>query len=82
MNVATRMVRGLVGLFVDDGTLALTLIVVLATVSALAHAGATGKSLAMALLVAGTLGALLVNVIRAAKRFSIRTAVGARDRES
>ena len=82
MNVATRMVRGLVGLFVDDGTLALTLIVVLATVSALAHVGAIGKSLVMALLVAGTLGALLVNVIRAAKRFRLRTAVGARDRES
>jgi hypothetical protein len=82
MNVATRMVRDLVGLFVDDGTLALTLIVVLATASALAHVGAIGKSLAMALLVAGTLGALLVNVIRAAKRFRLRTAVGARDRES
>ena len=77
MNVATRMVRGLVGLFVDDGTLALTLIVVLATLSALARVGAIGKSLAMALLVAGTLGALLVNVIRAAERFRLRTAVGA-----
>ena len=67
MNIATRMVRSMVGLFVDDGTLALTLIVVLATVSALVQFGAIGKSLAMALLVAGTLGALLVNVIRAAK---------------
>jgi hypothetical protein len=82
MNVATRMVRGLVGLFVDDGTLALTLIVVLATVSALAHVGGIGKSLAMALLVTGTLGALLVNVTRAAKRSKLRTAVDARDRES
>jgi hypothetical protein len=82
MNVATRMVRGLVGLFVDDGTLALTLIVVLATVSALAHFGAIGKSLAMALLVAGSVGALLVNVTRAAKRSKLRTVVDARDRES
>ena len=82
MNVATRMVRGLVGLFVDDGTLALTLIVVLATVSALAHVGAIGKSLAMALLVAGTLGALLVNVTRAAKRSKLRTVAVARCRES
>jgi hypothetical protein len=82
MNILTRMVRGLVGLFVDDGTLALTLIVVLATVSALAHVGAIGKSLAMALLVAGSVGALLVNVIRAAKRSGLRTVVGARDRES
>ena len=82
MNVATRMVRGLVGLFVDDGTLALTLIVVLATVSALAHVGAIGKSLAMALLVGGTLGALLVNVTRAAKGSKLRTLVDAQDRES
>jgi hypothetical protein len=82
MNIVTRMVRGLVGLFVDDGTLALTLIVVLATVSALANVGAIGKSLAMALLVAGTIGALLVNVTRAAKRSKLRTVVDARDRES
>ena len=82
MNVARRMVRGLVGLFVDDGTLALTLFVVLATVSALAQVGAIGKSLAMALLVTGTLGALLVNVTRAAKRSKLRTVVDARDRES
>jgi len=82
MNIVTRMVRGLVGLFVDDGTLALTLIVVLATVSALANVGAIGKSLAMALLVAGTVGALLVNVTRAAKRSKFRAIVGARDQES
>jgi hypothetical protein len=80
MNIVRRMMRGLVGLFVDDGTLALTLIVVLATVSALAQVGAMGKSLAMALLVAGTLGALLVNVTRATKRSKLRTV--ARDRES
>ena len=82
MNIVTRMVRGLVGLFVDDGTLALTLIVVLATVSTLANVGAIGKSLAMALLVAGTIGALLVNVIRAAKRSKSRAVVDPRDRES
>ena len=56
----------MVGLFIDDGTLALTVIVVLATVSALVHVGAIGEALAMALLVVGTIGALLVNVIRAA----------------
>ena len=82
MNVVTCMVRGLVGLFVDDGTLALTLIVLLATVSALAQVDAIGKSLAMALLVGGTLGALLVNVTRAAKDSKLRTLVDAQDRES
>jgi hypothetical protein len=82
MKIVTRMVRGLVGLFVDDGTLALTLIVVLATVSTLANVGAIGKSLAMALLVAGTIGALLVNVTRAARRSKFRVVVDARDRKS
>jgi hypothetical protein len=82
MKIVTRMVRGLVGLFVDDGTLALTLIVVLATVSTLANVGAIGKSLAMALLVAGTIGALLVNVTRAARRSKFRAVVDARDRKS
>jgi hypothetical protein len=66
MSIVARMVRGLVELFVDDGTLALTLIVVLATVGLLAHYDAIEETLAMVMLVAGTIGALLVNVIRAA----------------
>jgi hypothetical protein len=66
MNVVTRMIRALVGLFIDDGTLALTLIVVLATVGTLAQVGAIGSAVAAGILVAGTLGALLFNVIRAA----------------
>jgi hypothetical protein len=66
VNIVARMMRALVELFVDDGTLALTLIVVLATVGTLAHVGAIGEAVAMAILVVGTLGALLVNVIRAA----------------
>jgi hypothetical protein len=66
MNIVARSMKGLVGLFVDDGTLALTLIVALAIVGALAHVGAIGQALAMAMLLVGTVGALLVNVIRAA----------------
>ena len=66
MNVVTRTMRALVGLFIDDGTLALTLIVVLATAGALAQVAAIGNAFAMGILVVGTLGALLVNVIRAA----------------
>jgi len=54
------------GLFVDDGGLALTLIFVLAAVGAVAHYGAIGDPLAMAMLVVGAVGALLVNVIHAA----------------
>jgi hypothetical protein len=66
VNIVAHMMRALVDLFVDDGTLALTLIVVLATVGTLAHVSAIGEAFALAILVAGTLGALLVNVIRAA----------------
>ena len=66
MNIVARTMRGLVGLFVDDGTLALTLIFVLAAVGAIAHYGVIGDALAMAMLVGGSIGALLVNVIRAA----------------
>ena len=66
MNIVARTMRGLVGLFVDDGTLALTLIFVLAAVGAVAHYGAIGDALAMAMLVVGAVGALLVNVIHAA----------------
>jgi hypothetical protein len=68
MNIVARTLRGLVGLFVDDGSLAITLIVVLATVGANAHYGAIGGAPAMAMLVVGTVGALLVNVIRAAAK--------------
>jgi len=66
MNVLTRAVRGLIGLFIDDGRLALTVIGVLILVGLLTQFGAAGGALAMALLVAGTIGALLVNVIHTA----------------
>jgi hypothetical protein len=66
VNVLTRTIRGLVGLFIDDGKLALNVIAVLILVGLLTHLGSLDGSLAMALLVAGTIGALLANVIRTA----------------
>lgn len=66
MNVLTRALRGLIGLFIDDGKLALTVIGVLILVALLTHLDPFDGSLAMALLVAGTIGALLANVVRAA----------------
>ena len=66
MNVLARTIRGLIGLFVDDGKLALTVIAVLILVGLLTHLGSLDGSLAVALLVAGTIGALLANVIRTA----------------
>ena len=65
MNPVARALRGLIGLFIDDGKLALTVIGVLLVTALLTRLGA-GGSLAMALLVAGTIGALLANVIRTA----------------
>ena len=66
MNVLTRTIRGLIGLFIDDGKLALTVIGVLILVGLLTHLGSLDGSLAIVLLVAGTISALLVNVIRTA----------------
>jgi hypothetical protein len=66
MKVLARTMRGLIGLFVDDGELALTVIGVLILLGVLTHLGSLDGSLGMALLVAGTISALLVNVIRTA----------------
>ena len=66
MNVLTRTMRGLIGLFIDDGNLALTVIGVLILVGLLTHLGSLDGSLAIVLLVAGIISALLANVIRAA----------------
>jgi hypothetical protein len=65
MNGFSRAVRELIGLFVDDGKLALTLVALLLAVGLLTHFGALDGSLALLLLVGGTLLALLLNVLRA-----------------
>ena len=67
MNVVTRTIRGLIGLFIDDGKLALTVVSVLVLVGLLTPLGSLDGSLGMTLLVAGTITALLVNVIRTAR---------------
>jgi hypothetical protein len=66
MNVLMRTIRGLTGLFIDDGKLALTIIGVLILVGMLRHFVALDGSLAIALLVTGTISALLANVVRTA----------------
>ncbi len=66
MNILMRTIRGLIGLFIDDGKLALTVIGVLIPVGLLTRLGSLDGSLGMALLVAGTISALLANVIRTA----------------
>ena len=66
MNILTRTMRGLIALFMDDGSLALTVLGVLILAGLLTHRGSLDGSIGMALLVAGTISALLVNVIRTA----------------
>jgi len=66
MNVLVGTIRGLIGLFIDDGKVALTVIGVLTVVGLLTHFGLLNGWLAMGLLVAGTIGALLASVIRTA----------------
>jgi hypothetical protein len=66
MNILTHAMRGAVSLFIDDGKLAFTVIGVLILVGLLTHFDVLGESFVMALLVAGTVVALLANVFRAA----------------
>jgi hypothetical protein len=65
MNILRGVVRGLVGLFVDDGWLAVEIVVVfvLATISATLIPGA--PLLTGGILILGCLGVLLANVARA-----------------
>jgi hypothetical protein len=66
MNILGRTLRGLLGLFIDDGKLALIIIGVLLVTGLLARLDSFDGSLAMVLLVAGSIGALLANVVHAA----------------
>jgi hypothetical protein len=64
MNTLIRSIRALAGLFVDDGKLALTIVAVLILVGLLTRLDPSNGSSAMAVLVIGTVSALLVNVVR------------------
>jgi len=66
MKALVRALRGVLRLFVDDGKLALTIIGLLVAIGILTRAGALDESLALGLLVAGTIAALLANVVRSA----------------
>jgi hypothetical protein len=66
MNSAIRAVRGVLGLFFDDGSLALVILGLLVVTSLLRPAGLIGEPAAMAILVAGTVIALIENVVRTA----------------
>jgi len=67
MNPIARAVRAVLGLFFDDGKLALEVLVLLACSALLANAELAQSWRSIVLLVAGTLILLLENVMRTAR---------------
>ena len=67
MNAIARGLGALVGLFFDDGKLALGILVLLGGTAAIASAEAVPSWRSLALLVTGTLALLLENVVRSAR---------------
>jgi hypothetical protein len=68
MNVLIAVLRELIGLFVDDGSLALMILAVVMLAGILATLMPDFQLAAGALLLFGCLGVLLANVGRAARR--------------
>jgi hypothetical protein len=68
MKMIAAAIRALLGLFFDDGKLALQLLVLLAGTALVGNVEAAGPQAPMVLLVAGTLLLLLRNVLGAARR--------------
>ena len=67
MNPIARAVRAVLGLFFDDGKLALEVLALLACSALVANAELAQSWNSIVLLVAGTLILLLENVVRAAR---------------
>ena len=67
MNPIARAVRAVLGLFFDDGKLALEVLALLACSALVANAGLAQSWHSIVLLVAGTLILLLENVMRTAR---------------
>jgi hypothetical protein len=68
MNVLIAVLRELIGLFVDDGSLALMILAVVMLAGILATLMPDFQLAAGAMLLFGCLGVLLANVARAARR--------------
>jgi hypothetical protein len=67
MNAITAMLRALIGLFVDDGSLALSILAVVALCALLALGFADTEIVVGAVLFLGCLAALAINVVRATR---------------
>jgi hypothetical protein len=68
MSMLIAVLRELVGLFVDDGSLALMILAVVILAGIVATLGPDLQLAAGAILLFGCLGVLLANVARAARR--------------
>jgi hypothetical protein len=68
MSVLATLLRELVGLFVDDGALALAIITIVALAGIVATLIPDGRLAAGAILLFGCLGVLLANTVRAGRR--------------
>jgi len=67
MSALGSAFRELVGLFIDDGALALLLVALIAIACALQALGFVTHTVLGALLVVGAIGALVTSVLRAAR---------------
>jgi hypothetical protein len=70
MSAIGNVIRAVFAMFFDDGTLALAILALLIATAFARNADWIGESVAMSILVVGTIAALLENVLRAARRTS------------
>ncbi len=67
MNRIMHFLHEIAGLFFDDGSLAIVVLLILAATAALLHAASFSGPMAMFFLVGGVTAALLENVVRSAR---------------
>lgn len=70
MKAATKAIRAIVGLFFDDGSLALVILALLIATGFARYSDWIGGTSAMTIIIAGIIAALLENVLRFAWRDS------------
>ena len=72
MSLARQVLNELFGLFVDDGSLAVAILALVAALAALARLGLVTPPLGGGLLALGLAGLLLENLFRSARKFAAR----------
>ncbi len=67
MAVMSNIVRELIGLFIDDGSLAFATVAVLSAVGAARYSGLVGSTVSAVLLCGGLVLVILENVLRSSR---------------